>query len=93
MHAVDRGVGALIKTGEKPLRGRACFVLVVLVRHGGGGPGCVPCLELHECVPHHVQDRGEVLPICPPPLVGARAILAEILVGCDKIPAKYLAVM
>ena len=34
MHAVDRGVGALIKTGEKPLRGRACFVLVVLVRHG-----------------------------------------------------------
>ena len=49
--AVDRGVGALIKTGEKPLRGRARFVLVVLVRHGGGDPRmCPACRAPRACI-------------------------------------------
>ena len=52
-------------------------------------PGCVPRVELHECVPHHVQDREEVLPNFRQRAVSARTISADILVGSDKILGSY----
>ena len=69
MHTVDRGISTLIESGARPLCGR---VLVVLVRVsvctcgaiGGGwtpGSGMPGNVLLHECVPHQVQDREEML--------------------------------
>jgi hypothetical protein len=88
--AVDRSVRTLIRSGERPLPSHVCFVLVVLVWHVVLlGPGCVRVSEQHQCVAHHVQDRGEMLPIFLQRALCARTILAEIWVGSDKLLGGY----
>jgi hypothetical protein len=88
--AVDRSVRTLIRSGERPLPSHVCFVLVVLVWHVVLlGPGCVRVSEQHQCVAHHVQDRGEMLPIFLQRALCARTMSAEIWVGSDKLLGGY----
>ena len=85
--AVDRSVRTLIRSGERPLPSHVCFVLVVLELVPGRV--CVSGSQAehheHQCVPHHVQDSGEMLPIFLQRALCARTILAEIWVGSDKL--------
>ena len=85
--AIDRGVRPLIRSGERPLHDHVSFVLVVLELVPGRvcvSAGSQAEHHEHQCVPHHVQDRGEILPHFLQRALCARTMYTEIWVGSDK---------